>query len=79
MGAVVPTKHLGEFQQASMLKSGSISKQQKGSIFSIWFAPLGHSLSHSHSCWEQSCILTSEHLWRLLLGEDTAPLPALQP
>lgn len=56
--AVMSVKHLGKLKQASMLKSGPISKQQKGSIFSIWFAPLRHSLSHSQSYWEQSCILT---------------------
>lgn len=56
--AAVSVKHLGKLKQASVLKSGPISKQQKGSIFSIWFAPLRHSLSHSQSYWEQSCILT---------------------
>lgn len=62
VGAAVSAKHLGELKQASMLKSGSISKQQKGTIFPIWFAPLGHPLSHRQSCWEQNCILTGEHL-----------------
>lgn len=45
VGAAVSAKHLRELKQASTLKSGSISKQQKGSIFPIWFTPLRHSES----------------------------------
>lgn len=72
VGAAVSAKHLGKLKQASMLKSGSIYKQQKGTIFPIWFSPLRHSLSHSQ-CWEQSCILMAAHL--CLQGTAVPALP----
>lgn len=70
-----------------MLKSGSISKQQKGTIFPIWFALPRHSLIYSQPCWEQSCILMGAHLCLQVTAvpalplprEHMAPLPALPP
>lgn len=82
VGAVVSAKHLGELKQASMLKSGSISKQRKGSIFPIWFAPLRHSESqpvmletelHPDQCTSVSA--RHCHCWEVH-GSSTCPTAA---